>query len=319
MPKRHFFHSLLAASLSMLAVDSTLADASVQVVHRGTVHQGLFAINFDGQNGVAVGEGGEARATQDGGMTWSALALPTDRALFGVAVGSDRSIAVGQAGTILLKDDAGEWRKVDSGTVRRLLGVDSNPDGLAVAVGEFGTLQLSSDGGKSWSGVAPNWSQFDTENGAEPHLYAVDVSNGPKPVITATGEFGLVLRSGDKGHSWTVQNKAQSSILAIQIREDGTGFAVGQDGYALKTTDHGVKWSMLDLHSKAIFNGIYSSADGKAVITAMRELFVSSDDGTSWQRMKDPEVTTAWYVGVDSSGPTVIAVGQGGNILKVNN
>lgn len=319
MLKRPLLVSLLAVNFSALAVDVTRADASVEVIQRGTVHQGLFAIDLDGQTGVAVGEAGGAQETTDGGKTWSTLTLPTDRALFGVAVRPDRSIAVGQAGTILVKEKSGEWQKVDSGTERRLLGVDSNPDGIAVAVGEFGTLQLSSDGGRSWSGIAPAWSRIETENGAEPHLYAVDVSSGTKPVITATGEFGLVLRSSDKGRTWTVQNKAQSSILAIQIREDGIGFAVGQDGYALKTTDHGAKWSVLDLGSKAILNGIHSSTEGRVVITAMREMFVSSDDGVSWQRLKDVEVTTAWFVGIDASGPSVIAVGQGGTILKVNN
>ncbi|MGQ0700828.1 MAG: WD40/YVTN/BNR-like repeat-containing protein [Panacagrimonas sp.] len=312
------FKMVLNAGLIVLcagAVGPVSAAAPIEVVHSGTMHQALFAIAFDGDSGIAVGAAGEAQTTQDGGKTWKQSKLPTEFSLLGVHTDSARSLAVGQTGTVVLKEGGGQWAKVESGTQKRLFAVESNSEGLAVAVGEFGALQLSEDGGKSWHSLSLDWNQIGTDGGAEPHLYGVDI--GSKGAITVTGEFGLVLRSADHGRNWTVQSKGTASVFAVKIRDDGIGFAVGQDGYALKTTDYGVNWTCIDLGSKAILNGVHSSADGKVVVTAMREMIVSDDDGASWKSVNDPKVTTVWYVGVGASNQAVIAVGQSGNIIRV--
>lgn len=287
----------------------------ISLVVQGTVHQALFAVDFDGANGVAVGSDGEVQSTTDGGKTWKKSKLPTNLALLGVHTDATRTLAVGQTGTIFLKVAGGEWEKVTSGTEKRLFSVDSNAEGLAVAVGEFGVIQLSEDGGKTWHSLTVDWMQIGTEGGAEPHLYGVEI--GSDGAVSVVGEFGLVLRSPDRGRSWSVQSKATASLFSIQIQDDGKGFAVGQDGYAIKTTDHGKTWVCIDLGSKAILNGVNASADGRVVVTAMREMIVSKDGGETWSAVENPEVTTAWYVGVSSSDTDVVAVGQAGRIIRI--
>lgn len=287
----------------------------VEIVVQGTVHESLFGIAFDGDKGVAVGAAGEVQTTDDGGKTWKSSKLPTEIAMLAVHLDSARAIAVGQVGQAFLKSTGGEWEKVDTGTEKRLFDVSSNVAGLAVAVGEFGGLFLSEDGGRAWHPLTLDWMQVGTDGGAEPHLYGVDVS--AEGAITVVGEFGLVLRSEDRGRSWQVVSKASASLFAIEVRENGVGFAVGQDGYALKTTDGGKTWLCIDLGSKAILNGVHSSDDGKVTVTAMREMLVSNDDGTSWSSIDNPEVTTVWYVGVDASATGVMAVGQAGRIVRL--
>ncbi len=310
--------SLGAALLgaSMVAVSApALAETPVEVLVEGTVHQALFAIDFVGDKGMAVGDDGEVQATEDGGKTWKQAKLPTEMAMLGLDFDPGRILVVGQAGVVLRSDAPGKWEKVDSDTDKRLFSVSANANGFAVAVGEFGAIILSNDGGSSWQYQEMDWLEIGTDGGAEPHLYSVFV--GEDDVVTLVGEFGLILRSMDKGQSWNVVNMAEASLFAIEIRDDGKGFAVGQDGYALKTRDRGETWEALDVGSKAILNGVHSSSNGHVVVSAMREMMISEDGGETWRALDNIEVTTVWYVGVSASSNGVLAVGQGGRILKV--
>lgn len=292
------------------------ASTTVDVLVQGTAHQVLFAVDFDGPRGIAVGAGGEVQSSEDGGKTWTRSTIPTELSLLGVHIDSARTVAVGQTGMVWLRAAGGQWQPVDAGTTKRLFAVSANAGGLMVAVGEFGALMLSRDGGSKWDTLTLDWLTLGTEGGAEPHLYGVAVQ--PDGVITAVGEFGLILRSGDQGRTWALQSRATASLFAIEMGLDGTGFAVGQDGYAVKTTDGGDTWICVDLGSKAILTGVTSTPAGQVAVSAMRELIVSSDSGSSWRRIDNPEVTTVWYVGValpDEGGP--LLVGQTGRIVKV--
>lgn len=326
LPRRNRFvttHRRLSAVLSLglvagcaaFAAGASTIDKQIDVVVKGTVHQTLFGIGFDGQRGVAVGAAGEVQTTEDGGKTWKASKLPTDLAMLGVHVDPARTITVGQTGSAFVKSAGGEWEASKTGIEKRLFSVSSNVGGLTVAAGEFGALVLSEDGGRTWHPLTLDWMQVGTDGGAEPHLYGAHVA--ADGAITVVGEFGLVLRSTDRGRNWSVQNKASASLFDVEIRDDGKGYAVGQDGYALKTTDGGVTWTCIDVGSKAILNGVHSSADGKVTITAMREMMISNDDGASWSSVNNPEVTTVWYVGVASPGTDVLAVGQSGRIIRI--
>ena len=310
--------SVVVAGLGLAlacAAQAAQVRPEIEVLVSGTAHQALFALDFEGQRGIAVGAHGEAQITEDGGKTWKSEQLPTSVALLGIDTESGRTLAVGQSGTVIFKKGDSPWEPVNSGTERRLFSVSTNAAGLSVAVGEFGTIQLSDDGGRNWRSLKLDWMDFGTDGGAEPHLYAVHV--GADGAVTAVGEFGLIMHSADHGLNWTVQSRGVPSLFDVQIRDDGVGFAVGQDGYALKTTDHGVNWTRLDTGSKAILNGVYSSPDGHVVVTAMREMMVSNDDGATWSAVESTEISTVWYVGVASSGREVLAVGQAGRIIRI--
>lgn len=302
----------LAGALSLQAA---AAEAKLEVLVSGTAHEALFAMDFDGDRGIAVGARGDIQITADGGKAWTKSKIQTDLALLGVHLDSTRVIAVGQGGSIFLKTADSPWQQVDSGTTKRLFAVRSTASGTAVAVGEFGAIQLSHDGGKNWHALSIDWGQMGTDGGAEPHLYGVDI--GADGAIIAVGEFGLVIRSTDGGGSWLRQNMATASLFAVEIRDDGVGYAVGQDGYALKTTDRGLTWLCIDVGSKAILNGVSSTSDGKVAISAMREMLTSGDDGRSWTALEHPEIETIWYVGVAARADGVLAAGQAGRIVRV--
>jgi len=311
--------ALLGAALALAGAPSEAAAVITPVV-TGTAHQALFAVALDREQGLAVGAGGEIVTTRDGGRTWQpAEGSPTDKALLGVAVGGERAIAVGQSGLILLRDATGAWKTAASGTEERLFAVDFNGSGVAVAVGAFGKILRSSDGGANWSSVAPAWADGGyTEQGLEPHLYAVDVA--ADGTVTCAGEFGLVLRSTDGGATWQVLRKGEASLFALDLRDDGVGYAVGQGGTILRTTDGGATWASVPSGSQANLLGVHSAPDGRVVVTAMRDM-LASDDGLAWHRVEGADFGSAWYTGVVMTGSgasaAALVVGHSGRIVRI--
>jgi photosystem II stability/assembly factor-like uncharacterized protein len=311
----------IAAVVAAGAACSALAAGpAAEPVVTGTAHQALFSVALDGAQGLAVGAGGEVLTSTDGGQHWQPEAKsPTTQALLGVALAGDRAIAVGQAGLIYVRAGSGAWSAAASGTEERLFGVDFNASGVAAAVGAFGKILRSTDGGATWASIAPSWPDGGfTDQGLEPHLYAVDVA--ADGTITCVGEFGLVLRSGDAGVTWQVLHKGEASLFALDLRADGVGYAVGQGGTILRTVDGGATWLAVPSGSQANLLGVHSSADGRVVVTAMRDL-LASDDGVAWHRIEGGDFGSAWYSGVVTTGSgasaTALIVGHSGRIVRI--
>lgn len=304
------------------AISLAVADDSevLPVLFTGIAHDALYSVCLTGKEGLAVGAAGTLVASSDGGLTWSKAAQPiTELALLGLSCEGDNVIAVGQGGGIFARKD-GQWAKVESGTDQRLLAVATHKSGLAVAVGGFGAVLLSKDGGNTWAPAGIDWSTI-TDDGAEPHIYDVSISDAG--AITLVGEFELVLRSEDGGSNWKTIHKGESSLFALHFRDADNGLAVGQEGRVLKTADGGLTWTPVDVSTKANLLDVWSSSHGQVVVSGIRALLRSNDDGASWQSIRAGDIPISWYQGVagidlpDGSGQNVVIVGQAGRIIQV--
>jgi len=113
------------------------------------------------------------------------------------------------------------------------------------------------------------------------------------------GEFGLILRSTDGGATLEKAAEGDESIFDIDIARDGsnTGYAVGQEGLVLKTLDAGVTWQRVDADTKANLLGVWSG-NGEVVISGIREMLRSSDDGGSFSKTVDIKIGRTWYQGI---------------------
>jgi len=317
---KHILKSLaLGATLSSLvAVGDLSAAANATPVLSGTVHDSLFAVSFDGRHGLAAGAPGYVLETTDGANTWTPLKnIPTRLALLGIALKGDHAIAVGQQG-LVLKREGGEWKKVESGTQERLLSVSVNSSGAAVAVGAFGTVLSSADGGSTWTPVKPVWEQF-AEAGTEPHVYASHIDEAG--TITIAGEFALILRKAAGSDEWKLLNKGEASLFALHLGNGGIGYAVGQNGTVLRSGDGGASWTKLDAGTQAILLGVSASSDDRVTVTGMRDMRYSPDGGQTWTGVTGGGVNTLWYQGIGQpeGSSAVLAVGQAGRILKIDN
>ncbi|MFP5305355.1 MAG: WD40/YVTN/BNR-like repeat-containing protein, partial [Gammaproteobacteria bacterium] len=126
-------------------------------------------------------------------------------------------------------------------------------------------------------------------------------------------------RSADDGRSWTKLRGGDASLFALHVRTDGTGFAVGQSGVVLKTTDDGLSWSALASGTKANLLGVRSTAKGRVVVPGMRHLLISDDDGASWRDENEGELGRAWTVaaGAAAGSESTLVVGEAERIIRV--
>jgi len=109
----------------------------------------LLDISFGTDSaGIAVGDGGMARYTLNGGTSWSVGTTGVTTELSGVDLLSTQTgWAVGQSGRILRTDNNGAtWASQDSGTVASLEDIAVLSSTSAVAVGRGGTILRTTDG-----------------------------------------------------------------------------------------------------------------------------------------------------------------------------
>ena len=289
---------VVALSLTFSAVAQEPAANSIEIVRTGIAHDALYALDMNGDKGVAVGNFGLILETADSGATWTVTEPVTPQGLLGIATAGERQIIVGQAGTVLTRVGDGKWEQLENDLGLRLLNVALHESGLVFAVGEFGAIVRSRDNGKTWESITIDWMQYNDE-GYEPHLYDVVIKDENNVVVV--GEFGLILWSEDGGDTFTARHTGEESIFDIQLGADGTGtgYAVGQEGTVLRSQDDGQTWQTVDAGSTANLLGVWSG-QGEVVVVGIRELLRSSDDGATWTRSDDLRILRTWYQGIDA-------------------
>ncbi|WP_420467748.1 YCF48-related protein [Panacagrimonas sp.] len=329
--KRATIFSLFALGLSSAVATTGQTNAQgegglIKVVESGIAHSAFFGLSMDATRSVAVGIGGAIYQSEDGGQTWEAVAHEaTELALLAVDRGGDHTIAVGQMGLVMYEESPGKWAKADAGFDGRILSVSVNAAGLAFAGGEFGTVLKSEDGGRSWTPSAPPWTDFEdkeTFGTAEPHVYAVHVAENGE--VTLAGEYGVILRSADRGQTWKVLKELKArtpTISALHIAEPGTGnsYAVGQEGEILTSSDGGTTWLRCSTNTTANFLGVASKPNGEVVATGFRIMMRSTNGGITWYPVEEADILTDWYqtAKTDPTSGRIIAVGHSGRIIQI--
>ena len=301
---------LLCLLLGTIATwTNALAEESVEVLYSGIPHDALYDIDVNGDMGFAVGNAGLLLLSSDAGATWAEAERMTDQALLCVKSKGDRTLVAGQKGSIMRKTGDGEWETLETPFETRIMKLDFNASGLVVAIGEFGMIHRSKDGGKSWDDVVLDWGQYN-DDGYEPHLYDVVVKDDN--TVVTVGEFGLILWSDDGGDTFVARHKGDESVFAIHLDAEGTGtsFAVGQDNLVLRSQDGGSTWQKLTIEGEdANLLGVWSGQN-EVVITGIRSLLRSSDDGDTWSHSDDIQIVRTWFQGV-GTGVSEVAAGNG--------
>ena len=305
-----FNRNILWALLCIVAgFNNAFAEESVEVLYTGIPHDALYDIDVNGDKGYAVGNAGLLLVSDDAGATWAETERMTDQALLCVKSKGDRTLIAGQKGTIMSKTGDGAWETLETPFETRIMKLDFNSSGLVVAVGEFGMIHRSKDGGNTWDDVVLDWGQYNDE-GYEPHLYDVVVKDDG--TVVTVGEFGLILWSDDGGDNFVARHKGDESVFAIHLDAEGTGtgFAVGQDNLVLRSQDGGATWQKITVDGEeANLLGVWSGQN-EVVITGIRSLLRSSDDGQNWSQSDDIQIVRTWYQGV-ATGVSEVAAGNG--------
>lgn len=232
----------------------------------------IWDVHFANKNiGIAVAEFGVVLRTLDGGATWESLKnRPVAARLQGVHMKSvGEAWVVGDKSTILHTKDAGEtWDVVSN--AKELRAVHFHNDSLGWAVGLSGSVIHTNDGGESWT----------TQNSGDVfELFGVGFVNDKKGYIVGSNaalletiDGGITWNSvsdpGDEGHGrakriqfgGTMGWKGALGSYAMSFGSTTHGWAVGETGKVMKTSDAGENWIGVDIDpgfTGAGFNNLF--------------------------------------------------------------
>jgi len=233
----------------------------------------LYSVNFPSTNiGWTVGDNGKILKTTDGGNNWILqnsgttknlyACCPTDTQITVTSFPlSGRGIiicfVVGEDGIILRTENGGTtWTLQNSGTTNNLYSVNFLVANTGWAVGQNGTILNTNNGGSNW--ISQN-------SGTSNDLHACHVAYVPSTdidspqldrgiiIIGVVGKAGTILWSINEGINWMPQNSGTTNNLysihypvgikgSVPFAQATTGWAVGQNGTILKTTNSGTNW-----------------------------------------------------------------------------
>jgi photosystem II stability/assembly factor-like uncharacterized protein len=120
--------------------------------------QVLSAIAMAGspEQAVVVGAEGFVARTQDGGLHWSMIAVPTVRDLWAVRTSHDGDalVAVGEAGVVVRVDASGATAVEYLDPALSLRGLHLHGEGQGHTVGDAGTAMRTADFGATWDPIS---------------------------------------------------------------------------------------------------------------------------------------------------------------------
>ncbi len=106
------------------------------------------------------------------------------------------------------------------------------------------------------------------------------------------------------------------NLNSIHFPTSSVGFACGERGTVLKTTDSGENWSALIVPDSVSFNDIYFTSEFSGFVVGEKgKIYGTADGGNSWVSVKSPVTETLFGIAVLSNG-TAFIVGSKGNILQ---
>lgn len=229
---------------------TTPADASV-VTSLNAVY------SLDANNGWAVGNNGVLLKTSNGGVSWLSQGSPTSCNLRAVTfIDANRGYISGDSGSLFRTDNGGgTWAKVAVPAVDSLKSISAVAPSLVIVCGENGTILKSIDGA-TFRLVATGKVSTDL----------LSVCLFDSNVGWACGSEGTLLKTLDGGDTWNrisittqdsngVRVSVTGRLNSIKFVNLNDGWAVGDTGLILRTTDGGSTWG--DTSSS-----IYSPAQG---------------------------------------------------------
>jgi len=288
---------------------------------RNKLYDDLFSVSFPTEKyGWASGRWGTVLHTADAGKTWIRQESGTDFSLSSIYfLDSKNGWAVGDEGTIIHTTDGGKtWEKQKSPVPFYLMKVYFVTPLKGWIVGERTHILSTVDGGKIWN------IQFKDEDFILKSISFCDPLHG-----WAVGEYGYIYHTSNGGATWEKQagtfkissdtGNVEGGIFLFDVVaiDRQTAWAVGIDGYVIKTLDGGKTWEEVAIGiPKTHLFCIVSDRANKILIGGKGVFGASNDKGKTWQNIAlNPPVTYGWLYGLAYRGSSnFVAVGWEGAI-----
>lgn len=283
----------------------------IKQLQSGGITGDIAGISFvDANDGWFVSQAGLVYHTTNAGTNWTlqkTLGVSSNRIRF---YSSILGAAACDNGMVAITTNGGAaWTIVPTGvtgSINDLLFV--SPTEIWGAV-ETGKLIHSTDAGTTWTTTTVNeYSSF----------FAITKNNS---VLYASGEYGIMIKKDLPASTWSVvANPTDQSANWIAFTSTGTGFAVGQDGFIIKSSDKGKSWTAIDNKiTKDSFYGVtVTDKNNSWLVGDEGVLLHTSDGGTTWVQQETGLTTSLVTISfVDNNNGW--AAGDGGVIMHTTN
>ena len=286
---------------------------------------------LDESTAIAVGVGGTAMVSHDGGLTWTysmleipAQPVPLGDPLHSVA-GLNASTAIVVGGALHRTDNAAGTWTTDGMTAVRDVDFEGNLGFAVVSNGLNREIERSVDGGQTWSVVY-----------SDPGIVrAVDIVS--TTCIVGVGEN--FVRSVDGGNTWTTLPFDPATPTAIPFFDESISFVDELNGVVATGTDRlyvtddgGVTWTervldpvyggadilgldveMLDLNTLLVAASNKHQDTGAGTWVTEGQFLRSTDGGVTWQSEFAPR---AFHSLTHNGSGDVLLVGDAGIICR---
>lgn len=264
----------------------------------------VLAATRAGRRLVSVGDYGVVLLSDDDGKSFrQARSVPTRATLTSVSfVDEKNGWAVGHWGVILRTVDAGEtWTllRSDTSVDRPLFSVYFFDAEHGVAVGLWSLVLTTSDGGKNWGEVKL---PTPPEGGkADRNLFALFANE--KGSLFAAAERGTILRSDDRGVTWTYHATGyKGSFWSGCALRDGTLLVGGLRGTIYRSADDGKTWSAIASGTQSSITGIAESGDSVRVVALDGVELQSADRGLTFKGEQREDRLSLTAINVTAGG-----------------
>lgn len=208
----------------------------------GPTLQDVFFVNP--QIGWAVGANGFIAKTTDGGEAWQIQDSQTTNSLENLFFfDADTGWAVGRLSTILKTTNGGAtWQTMLSGQ-SKLLSIHFTSASVGWVVGFSPDVLFSQDGGQTWR-LRATTPQREIGAGI---VFFIDSAHG-WIAGTDAGSFddAGIIATTDGGNTWRRQIRiANTNLFGIDFIDNHNGWAVGEHGIILKTSNGGQTWQQV--------------------------------------------------------------------------
>jgi photosystem II stability/assembly factor-like uncharacterized protein len=273
--------AVVAAAVAQGAGEAPAAELKPALVVSHAVQAGQLAVARAGKRLVSVGDHGVILTSDDEGQHWKqADQVPFDGLLNGVSFADEQhGWAVGHAGVILHTADAGRtWtlQRSDTATDRPLFAVQFFDAEHGVAVGLWSLVLVTEDGGKTWAEqkLAP------PEGARKADLNLLGLFTNAKGEVFAAAERGTVLRSADRGHTWTYLPTGYTGSFWCGVAlPDGTLLAGGLRGSLFRSEDDGSTWQRIETRTTSSITALAVHGEQHVTGVGADGLVLQSNDG----------------------------------------
>ncbi|MGE0637448.1 MAG: WD40/YVTN/BNR-like repeat-containing protein, partial [Bacteroidia bacterium] len=163
------------------------------------------------------------------------------------------------------------------------------------AAGHNGVFLKTTTGGETWTvdTLPGDAAQRDYNS-----LFFTDTLNGYMAGGNRSLNLRTILKTTDAGETWSIVKDDEGAMLkSIFLSSSDTGYAAGENGTILKTTNGGVDWTSLPLPASVNqrnYNSVYFTSNTSGVLVgglpaadSTQTLLRTTDGGTTWDVLKD--------------------------------